>query len=134
MRRVTMFLLAAAITGCGMVSQEDAKIKARNEAEDAAVKRMIAVQGDTIPGHPKLTELGKVQGVCGRAPAYDDDSSSASVGLKHAAYDRFGDKVDGIIRVDSFFVIGNAASPVMEPGSSEGHLECRGVAVHFEPG
>ena len=54
--------------------------------------------------------------------------------LKHAAYDRFGDKVDGIIRVDSFFVIGNAASPVMEPGSSEGHLECRGVAVHFEPG
>ena len=79
MRRVTMFLLAAAIAGCGMVSQEDAKIKARNEAEDAAVKRMIAVQGDTIPGHPKLTELGKVQGVCGRAPAYDDDSSSASV-------------------------------------------------------
>jgi hypothetical protein len=128
---MTIFL-ALALAGCSMVEKEDAKIAASNAAEEAAVKRMIVAQGETIPGHPALTELGKVQGVCGRPPAYDDASSYASVGLKHAAYDRFGDKVDGIIRVDSFFVIGNAASATMEPGSSEGHLECRGTAVHFE--
>ena len=132
MKWAMTILLALAIAGCGEVKKEEAKIEANNAAEEAAVKRMIVVQGDTIPGHSKLTELGKVQGICGRPPAYDDASSSATVGLKHAAYDRFGDKADGIIRVDSFFVIGNAASATMEPGSSEGHMECRGTAVHFE--
>jgi hypothetical protein len=132
MKLAMTILLALAIAGCSGVKNEEAKIAADNAAEEAAVKRMIVSQGETIPGHPALTELGKVQGVCGRPPAYDDASSSASVGLKHAAYNRFGDKVDGIIRVDSYFVIGHAASAVMEPGSSEGHMECRGTAVHFE--
>jgi hypothetical protein len=132
MKLAMTILLTLAIAGCSAVHNEDAKIAANNAAEGAAVKRMIVTQGDTIPEHPALTELGKVQGVCGRPPAYDDASSSAAVGLKHAAYDRFGDKVDGVIRVDSYFVIGHAASAWMQPGSSEGHMECRGTAVHFE--
>jgi hypothetical protein len=132
MKWAMTILLALVIAGCGEVKKEEAKVDANNAAEEAAVKRMIVTQGDTIPGHAKLTELGKVEGICGRPPAYDDASSSATVGLKHAAYGRFGDKADGIIRVDSFFVIGHAASAVMEPGSSEGHMECRGTAVHFE--
>jgi len=89
------------------VAKEDTSLETSNEAEEAAVKRIVVVEGDQVPGHPKFTELGRVQGVCVRAPWYDDDSSIARVGFKHAAYDRYGDKVDAIIRVDSFFVTDN---------------------------
>ncbi len=125
---------ALAVAGCSAVAKEDASIKTRNEAEEAAVKRIVVVEGDQVPGHPKFTELGRVQGVCVRAPWYDDDSSIARIGFKHAAYDKYGDKVDAIIRVDSFFVTDNQSYGIQEPGSAAGHLNCQGTAVHFEPG
>ena len=125
---------ALAIAGCSAVKKEGAAIDARNEAEEAAVKRIVVVEGDQVPGHPKFTELGRVQGVCVRAPWYDDDSSIARIGFKHAAYDKYGDKVDAIIRVDSFFVTDNQSYGIQEPGSAAGHLNCQGTAVHFEPG
>lgn len=132
MKRLLALALVVAIAGCGAIKNEDAKIKERRAAQDAAIARMVVVQGGEIPGHARLTELGPVQGVCGRPPAYDDAQSAADQGFKHAAYAKYGDKVDGIIRVDSWFVIGNAASAVMEPGSAEGHFQCKGTAVHFE--
>jgi hypothetical protein len=111
MKRLMPIIVAlAAITGCADVKQEDAAIKARNDAEQAAVKRIVVVEGDQIPGHPKYTELGKTQGVCVRAAWYDDDSSIDRIGFKHAAYDKYGDKVDAIIRVNSFFVVDNQSN------------------------
>src|SRR5271156_6595848 len=134
MRRLILIIIALAIVGGADVKQEDATIKARNEAEEAAVKRIVVGGGDQIPGHPKYTELGQTQGVCVRAAWYDDDSSIARIGFKHAAYDKYGDKVDAIIRVDSFFVTDNQSYGIQEPGTAAGHLNCQGTAVHFEPG
>src|SRR5262249_3344015 len=101
--RIWLLVPLALVVGCSAISREETKAREQTAAEDAAVKRMIVVQGDEIPGHPKLTELGKVEGVCGRPPAYEDDSSSVRPGLKHAAYEKFGDRVDAIVRVDSWF-------------------------------
>ena len=98
----------------------------------AAVKRIVVVEGTQIPGHAKYTELGRVQGVCVRAPWYDDDTSIQRIGFKHAAYDKYGDKVDAIIKVDSFFVADNQSYGMSEPGNAAGHLNCQGTAVHFE--
>ena len=135
MKRLMLIIVALAITGCADVKQEDTAIKARNQAEEAAVKRIVVVEGDQIPGHPKYTELGKTQGVCVRAAWYDDDSSIDRIGFKHAAYDKYGDKVDAIIKVNSFFVVDNQSNGngMGQPGSAAGHLNCQGVAVHFEP-
>ena len=135
MKRLMLIIVALVITGCADVKQEDAAIKARNQAEEAAVKRIVVVEGDQIPGHPKYTELGKTQGVCVRAAWYDDDSSIDRIGFKHAAYDKYGDKVDAIIRVNSFFVVDNQSNGngMAQPGSAAGHLNCQGIAVHFEP-
>ena len=134
MRRLMLIITALAVAGCSAIAKEDTSIKTRNEAEEAAVKRIVVVEGDQVPGHPKFTELGRVQGVCVRAPWYDDDSSIARVGFKHAAYEKYGDKVDAIIRVDSFFVTDNQSYGIQQPGSAAGHLNCQGTAVHFEPG
>ncbi|MDO8433814.1 MAG: hypothetical protein Q7S58_15540 [Candidatus Binatus sp.] len=125
-------IFAVAIAGCGAVASEGAKIQQENAAEDASVKRIVVVQTADVPGHPKYTQLGSVEGVCGRAPAYDDDNSSASPGFKHAAYNKYGDKVDAIINVNSWFVLSNQASAPQGPGNAEGHLECKGIAVHFD--
>src|SRR5260370_15884260 len=114
MKRSMLIIAAMAIAGCSAVAKEDASIKTRNEAEEAAVKRIVVVEGDQIPGHAKYTELGRVQGACVRAPWYDDDSSIQRIGFKHAAYDKYGDKVDAIIQVDSFFVADNQAYRIVD--------------------
>ncbi|SRR6266851_4506625 len=132
MRAWLILTLAIAICGCGAIASEGDKIKQENNAEETVVKRMILAQGADVPGHSKYTQLGSVEGVCGRAPAYDDDNSSASPGFKHAAFNKYGDKVDAIINVDSWFVIGNQASAEQGPGNSEGHFQCKGIAVHFD--
>ena len=134
MKRLILFIAVLLVAGCSAIKKEDASIKARNEAEEAAVKRIVVVEGDNIPGHAKYAELGRVQGVCVRAPWYDDDSSIARIGFKHAAYDKYGDKVDAIIKVNSFFVADDQSLGISEPGSAAGHLNCQGTAVHFEPG
>ena len=53
MKRLMLILVVLAIAGCTEVKQEDANIQARNAAEDAAVKRIVVVEGDQVPGHPK---------------------------------------------------------------------------------
>jgi hypothetical protein len=129
-----LIVVVLAIAGCAEVKQEDANIQARTAAEDAAVKRIVVVEGDQVPGHPKYTELGQTQGVCKRAAWYDDDSSINRIGFKHAAYEKYGDQVDAIIKVNSFFVPDNQSNGNgIEPGSAAGHLNCQGIAVHFEP-
>jgi hypothetical protein len=136
MKRLMLFIVALAVSGCAEVKQESTAIKTRNEAEEAAVKRIVVVEGDQIPDHPKYTELGPTQGVCVRAAWYDDDTGIDRIGFKHAAYDKYGDKVDAIIRVNSFFVPDNQTigmSGFSQPGTAAGHLNCRGTAVHFEP-
>ena len=133
MKRLILIVVALVVMGCSAAKKEGAAIDARNEAEEAAVKRIVVVEGDKVPGHPKYTELGHVQGVCVRAPWYDDDSSIQRIGFKHAAYDQYGDKVDAIIKVDSFFVADNQSYGMSEPGNAAGHLNCQGTAVHFEP-
>jgi hypothetical protein len=132
MKSGLMIVLALGIAGCGAVATESAKLQQENTAEEASVQRIVVTQTADVPGHSKYTQLGSVEGVCGRAPAYDDDNSSASPGFKHAAYNKYGDKVDAIINVDAWFVISNQASAPQGPGNAEGHFQCKGIAVHFE--
>src|SRR5260370_8331725 len=121
MKRSMLIIAAMAIAGCSAVAKEDASVKTRNEAEEAAVKRIVVVEGDQVPGHPKFTELGRVQAVCVRAPWYDDDSSIARIGFKHAAYDKNGDKVDAHTRVNSFFLTDNQSYAIPNPASPASH-------------
>ena len=78
-----------------------------------------------FPQDSKYTDLGQTQGVCVRAAWYDDDSSIDRIGFKHAAYDKYGDKVDAIIRFNSFFVVDNQSNGngMSQPGSARRPLE-----------
>ena len=56
MKRLMLIIAALAVAGCSAIAKEDTSIKTRNEAEEAAVKRIVVVEGDQVPGHPKFTE------------------------------------------------------------------------------
>ena len=90
---------------------------------------MVVTRSTSIDGHPKVTELGPVEGRCGNDPTGQETFPQDN--LREAAYRKYGDQVSGIINAYGWFVVGNAASMVQEPGSSEGHFECTGTAVHF---
>jgi hypothetical protein len=131
-RMVRMLLLAIAVaaTGCAEVKQSATAIDTRNAEMNAAVHRMIVVQGREIPGHPSYTELGAVQGYCEKTPRGDQQIVPGD-NMKQAAYRKYGARADAIINAQAWFVLSAQASAEMEPGSSEGHFECAGTAVTF---
>jgi hypothetical protein len=120
-----------ALAGCGEVKHEEAKIQARDDAMNAATKRMVVVTGTDVPGHPSYTSLGAVQGYCEKKPN-GDDQVIAGDSMKQSAYRKYGAQVDAIIQTNAWFVPeGGATSGVYEPYTSYGHFECAGTAVTF---
>jgi hypothetical protein len=128
-KKLVLLGLILAFAGCGSVKKEEATIHARDAAMDAAANKLIVTRSTSVDGHPKITELGQVEGRCGNDPTGQETFPEDN--LREAAYRKYGDQVSGIINAYGWFVVGNAASMVQEPGSSEGHFECTGTAVHF---
>ncbi len=129
MNKLVLLGLMLALAGCGSVKKEETTIRARNAEMEAAAQKMVVTRSTSIDGHPKVTELGPVEGRCGNDPTGQETFPQDN--LREAAYRKYGDQVSGIINAYGWFVVGNAASMVQEPGSSEGHFECTGTAVHF---
>jgi hypothetical protein len=127
--KLVLLGLMLALAGCGSVKKEETTIRARNAEMEAAAQKMVVTRSTSIDGHPKVTELGPVEGRCGNDPTGQETFPQDN--LREAAYRKYGDQVSGIINAYGWFVVGNAASMVQEPGSSEGHFECTGTAVHF---
>jgi hypothetical protein len=51
MKRLMLIIAALAVAGCSAVAKADTSVKTRNEAEEAAFKRIVVVEGDQVPGH-----------------------------------------------------------------------------------
>jgi hypothetical protein len=129
-KKLLLFGLMLAIAGCGAAAKKDeAAVRTRDATMEAAAQKMIVTRETKVDGHPKFSELGPVQGRCGNDPTgqetFPDDN------LREAAYRKYGDQVSAITNAYGWFVLGNAASEVSEPGSSQGHFECSGTAIHF---
>jgi hypothetical protein len=130
MSRILLLAAALAFAGCADVKRDAASIDASNAAMSQAVRKIVVVPGTAVPGHSGYTQLGAVQGYCERTP-HGDQQIIPGDNLRQAAYRKYGPRVDAIINTQAWFVVGNQASAVMEPGNSEGHFECGGTAVSF---
>jgi hypothetical protein len=128
-KKLALLGLMLAIAGCGSVKKEEATIRSRNAEMEAAAQKMIVTRSTSVDGHPRVTDLGPVQARCGNDPTGQDTFPQDN--LREAAYRKYGDQVNAITNAYGWFVVGNAASEVSEPGSSQGHFECSGTAVHF---
>jgi hypothetical protein len=131
MKFAGLIAIAVLLSGCITVKADVAEVRANTAAEDSAVARIKVTSREKFATHPNVTALGTVEGVCGRPSKFSGEESGGQ-GFRHAAYEKYGDKVDGIVGVTGWFVVSPAASAVMEPGDDEGHFQCRGTAVHFE--
>lgn len=129
MRKLVLVGLILALAGCSSVKKEENTMRARDAAMDAAASKLIVTRETKVDGHPNFTALGPVEGRCGNDPTGQD--TFAEENLREAAVRKYGDQVNGIINAYGWFVVGNAASAVSEPGSSQGHFECSGTAVRF---
>jgi len=130
-KKLVLLGLMLAVMGCGpFAKKEEAAIRTRDAGMDAAAQKLIVTRSTSVDGHPKITDLGPVQGRCGNDPTGQE--TFAQENLREAAVRQYGDKANGITNAYGWFVVGNSASMVQEPGSSEGHFECSGTAVHFD--
>ena len=132
MKKLVLIVLAIIMTACGEAAKVEQDAQARDAAMDAATAKMIVVRGHDIPDHPQYVTLGKVRGHCMQNPEANDTIPNGD-NLRQAAYRRYGAQVDGIVDATAFFV-NDDYTPVSQPGSSQGHFECEGNAVHFSAG
>jgi hypothetical protein len=124
--KISMLVLAVAVAGCG---QAETAIRTRDAKLEAATAKMIVTTGRDLPGHPQYVELGKVRGHCMADPGASDVIPNGD-NLREAAYRKYGAQVDAIVDAVATH-INDDYSPVAPPGSSPGHYECEGTAVHF---
>jgi len=125
-KKLIVLMMLAAVAGCG---QAETAIRNRDAKLEAATAKMIVTTGSDIPGHAQYVQLGKVRGHCLNDPAANDVVTNGD-NLREAAYRAYGAQVDGIINAVAIH-INDDYSPVAPPGSSSGHYECEGTAVHF---
>jgi hypothetical protein len=126
MKKLAILVLVVAIAGCG---QAETAIRTRDAAMETATAKMIITRAKDIPGHPQYLELGKVRGYCMADPEANDIIPTGD-NLREAAYRKYGSQVDGIVNAVAIH-INDDYSAVAPPGSSPGHYECEGTAVHF---
>jgi hypothetical protein len=129
-KKLVLLGLMLAIAGCAAAKKEETVLRARDASMDAAAQKLIVTRSTSVDGHPRVTDLGQIQGRCGNDPTGQD--TFAGENLREAAIRQYGDKVNAITNAYGWFVVGNTASLAQEPGSSEGHFECSGTAVHFD--
>jgi hypothetical protein len=126
MKKLAILVLVAAVAGCG---QAETAIRTRDAAMETATAKMIVTRGKDIPDHPQYLELGKVRGYCMADPQANDIIASGD-NLREAAYRKYGSQVDGIVNAVAIH-INDDYTAIAPPGSSAGHYECEGTAVHF---
>ncbi len=129
MKKTLLIVLTILMAACGEAAKVEKSAQARDATMEAATQKMIVTRSTSVDGHPKVTDLGPVEGRCGNDPTGQD--SFPQDNLREAAYRKYGSQVNAITNAYGWFVVGNSASMVEEPGSSEGHFECSGTAVHF---
>ncbi|MGH7947825.1 MAG: hypothetical protein ACREQF_01165 [Candidatus Binataceae bacterium] len=125
---VVAAMLAAS---CSIAADEAAEMKARNDSELAALRRIAVTRGSEVSGQSSLVRLGRVQGYCDRDVERQDSAVSGD-SLRQAAYRRYGDKVDAIVETNTWFVVDGTASMAWATEGGGGHFECAGIAVTFE--
>ena len=119
-----ILMLAVAACANGPVREEEAHVRARDAAMDAATQRMIVERSQRVPGHPNLVELGKVEGYCERTPEGNQQIVEGD-SLKEAAYRKYGNRVDAIVGANAFCVPEGARL------GGGGPFQCTGTAVSF---
>jgi len=131
-KRFVLALVMILIAGCGFVQQEAAAIRKRTAQESAAIKRIQVTTRDHVRRHPDATVLGKVQGYC-LADTPDEDTVASGASLKEAAYQKYGAKVDAIVKVQAWYVpTDDSMTAADDPLDPAGFFECEGAAVTFQ--
>jgi hypothetical protein len=127
------WILVAAMlaASCSIAADDGAEMKARNEAELAALQRIFVTRGSEVAGHSSFARLGGAQGYCDRDIERQDSVVSGD-SMRQAAYRRYGDKVDAIVEANAWFVVDGTASTAWATEGGGGHFDCSGIAVTFE--
>jgi hypothetical protein len=131
MKRLLITSAAIVIAGCAGAAQQGTELQQSDVTMNGATRTMIVVTGTDIPGHQGYTALGPVEGHCEKTP-HGDGQIIEGDSFRQAAYRKYGDRVDAIVDATGWYV-DNGASSVYEPHTSQGHFECGGTAVTFQP-
>ena len=128
MKKLLLLGLTLAIAGCGPVKKEEAKIQTHDAAMEAATQKIIVTRSTSVDGHPKVTDLGPVEGRCANDPTGQETFPEDN--LREAAYRKYGDQVNAIVNTSVWFVSDDDYG-AYEPYTEGGYFECAGTAVHF---
>jgi hypothetical protein len=137
--RCGWFLIVAtvALAGCSAVKNEERRVdqdvthlQQEQDAISAAIKKIKVVSGGSVKGHPQYTTLGPTQGFCFNLPNSTGGQVVHGDSLKAAAYRRYGDQVDAIVKTSIWFIPDDSYG-AFEPYTENGYFECAGTAVHF---
>jgi len=88
------------------------------------------VSGANVKGNPPYTTLGRAEGYCFNLPNSTGGQVIHGDGLRAAAYRKYGDQVDAIVKTSVWFISDDTYAPA-EPYTENGYFECAGTAVHF---
>jgi hypothetical protein len=136
-RLAILIVAIVTLAGCTGVQQDEqhvdqdvAHLQQQQDALSAAIKKIKVVSGANVKGHPQYTSLGPAQGYCFDPPNLTGGQVVHGDGLKAAAYRKYGDQVDAIVRTSIWFVADDNYAP-NGPFTEDGYFECAGTAVHF---
>ena len=130
MRLAFVAVAIVALAGCSSVDQDVTHVQQQQDAISAATKKIAVVSGASVKGHPQYATLGPVEGYCFNLPNSTSGQVVHGDGLKAAAYRKYGDQVDAIVKTSVWFVSDDSYA-AYEPYTENGYFECAGTAVHF---
>jgi hypothetical protein len=119
-----------ALAGCSAVDQDVTHLQQEQDAISAATKKIKVVAHDNVKGNPPYTVLGRTEGYCFNLPNSTGGQVIHGDGLKAAAYRKYGNQVDAIVKTSVWFVSDDDYG-AFEPYTEGGYFECAGTAVHF---
>ena len=127
---VVAVLVSVALAGCSAVDQDVAHLQQQQDAISAAIKKIKVMARDNVKGNPPYTTLGTAQGYCFNLPNSTGGEVVHGDGLRAAAYRKYGDQVDAVVKTSVWFVSDDDYG-AYEPYTEGGYFECAGTAVHF---
>jgi len=132
-KTILLALAAIAFIGCSdvqKVDQDVTNLQQQQDALSAALKKIQVVGTPEVKGHTAYTSLGHVEGYCFNLPNSTGGQVVHGDSLKAAAYRKYGDQVNAIVKTTIWFVADDGA-PIFEPYTQNGYFECGGTAIHF---
>lgn len=132
MRPILLVVVVAFIMlgGCSAVDRDVAQLQQEQDAISAATRKIKVVSGANVKGNPPYTTLGRAEGYCFNLPNSTGGQVIHGDGLRAAAYRKYGDQVDAIVKTSVWFVSDDSYGS-FEPYTEGGYFECAGTAVHF---